>query len=350
MKRITLSGTPEDIGFQHGRLLSEEINQTISFYRDWFLIHLGDEERILESAGTFKQKIHSYNPDFGIEIEHIALGARISEPLWLYAMNSRSEMVVTQNASECTAVVFPQHHLIGQTWDWAKFLEGKFVIMEIVYPSGLKILQLTEAGIIGKIGMNNRGLGQTLNILRMMDAGLNGIPVHIVMRAVLESNSLEDALSAITRAGNGKASNLILAQGRRAVDVEFAGNETFRHEIKGQVYIHTNHYRHAPESAQVPEDSLVDSIRRYQVADELSSKATGFTLEEMISILSNRSHPQHTILCDFEPSEFGGIGDCGTLATIVMDLKGLSMKVRIGNPSADTFSIDAFTNFYFSSM
>jgi isopenicillin-N N-acyltransferase-like protein len=54
--------------------------------------------------------------------------------------------------------------MIGQTWDWAQRLEGHFVVMEIQFPSGHKLTQLTEAGIIGKIGFNNCGLGVTLNI------------------------------------------------------------------------------------------------------------------------------------------------------------------------------------------
>jgi isopenicillin-N N-acyltransferase-like protein len=348
MRKITLSGTPQEIGFQHGRSLSEEIHHNISFYKAWFLLHLGDENKVLESAETFKQKITSFNPDFGTEIDHIALGAEVPEPLWLYALNSRSELVVTQNPAECTAVVFPEQYLLGQTWDWAKNLEGNFVIMEIIFPSGHKIIQLTEAGIIGKIGLNNQGLGQTLNILRMMDVGLEGIPVHITMRAVLESSTLESALSEIDRSGHGKASNLILSQNGEAVNVEFAGDETYLHEIEDQGYIHTNHYRHAPESVRVPEDSLVDSVARYTTSDENRRRLTKFTPEDMVSILSDRSHPEHNILCDFEPFEFGGIGDCGTLATIVMDLNNLFMEVRVGNPSSNVFSEDEFKRFDFS--
>jgi len=349
MKKIPLHGSPEEIGFQHGSMLTEQIHLNIDFYKAWFLSNLGDEDIVLKAASSFKDKIQTYNPDFASEIDHIALGADVSDPLWVYALNSRTELVVTQQINECTAIVFPHHHLIGQTWDWAQFLEDKFVVMEINFPSGHKILQLTEAGIIGKIGLNNKGLGQTLNILRFLNSNLDGVPIHIVLRAVLESNTLDNALDAISRSGLGKASNIILAWNGMAMDVEFAWADSYHHEINSDVYIHTNHYLHAPDSVRVADDSYANSLGRFTTAVELGSSVNGYSSQDMISILSDRSNPEHPILSDFTPSSLKGMGDCGTLATVVMDLKNLTMKVRTGNPSSSSHSFQEFAEFHISS-
>ena len=225
-QRITLSGSPEEIGLQHGRLLSEQIHRNIEFYKPIFLANLGDEAQVFQSSERIKEHIKAFNPDYVTEIDHLALGADVSEPLWLYALNARTELALTKQSDECTAMVFPQHKIIGQTWDWAQPLEDNSVVMEIQFPSGHKILQLTEAGIIGKIGLNNRGLGLTLNILWLRDRELSGVPIHIVLRAVLESQTLDDARQAINRSGGGNASNIIAAQAGRAFDVEFAGIDT----------------------------------------------------------------------------------------------------------------------------
>lgn len=164
LEKITVSGSPEEIGFQHGKLLAESIHQVIDFYKPIFISNLSSEASVLAAAERFKARIKAFNPNYIKEIDHISLGAEVTEPLWLYALNSRTELALTKNLNECTAIVFPEHNMIGQTWDWAQRLEGHFVVMEIQFPSGHKLTQLTEAGIIGKIGFNNCGLGVTLNI------------------------------------------------------------------------------------------------------------------------------------------------------------------------------------------
>ena len=343
-EKISLSGSPEEIGFLHGRLLSEQIHRNIEFYKPIFLANLGDEAQVLQSAGRFKEHIKAFNPDYSTEIDHLALGAEVSEPLWLYALNARTEMALTKQSCECTAMVFPQHNIIGQTWDWAQPLEDNSVIMEIQFPSGHKILQLTEAGIIGKIGLNNRGLGLTLNILWLLVRVLFGVPIHIVLRAVLESQTLDDARKAINRSGGGKVSNIIVAQAGHAFDAEFDGVEPVYHDIQDEVYTHTNHYIHSTK-IQLDEIERANSIARYKKAVEELSKVEDFTTQEMISILSDQLNGDDSILAAYRPEPKIGMGTCGTLATIVMDLEKRSMKVRKGNPSSLSFSVDSFTEF-----
>ena len=342
-RKITLSGSPEEIGLQHGKLLSEQIHRNIEFYKPIFLANLGGEAQVLQSTGRIKEHIKAFNPKYITEIDHIALGAEVSEPLWLYAINARTELALTKHYTECTAMVFPQHNIIGQTWDWAQPLEDNSVIMEILFPSGHRILQLTEAGIIGKIGLNNCGLGLTLNILWILDRVLVGVPIHIVLRAVLESQTLEGARNAIIRSGVGKASNIIVAQAGHAFDIEFDGIDTYYHVIQDEVYTHTNHYIHSVKSIQIDETERANSIARYKKAVEELSKVGEFSTQEMISILSDQSNEENSILTAYKPDTQLGRGYCGTIATIVMDLEKRIMKVRKGNPSSPSFSIDSFT-------
>jgi isopenicillin-N N-acyltransferase-like protein len=342
MEKIILTGSPEDIGFQHGKMLGDKIHRNIAFYRDIFLGNLESETQVLELAASFKKRIEAFNPNYVTEIDHIAKGAGISEPLWLYALNSRTELAITEFANECTAVAFPRHNIIGQTWDWAQHLETHSVIMEIIFPSGDKILQLTEAGIIGKTGLNNKGLGLTLNLLRVENQKLTGVPVHILMRAVLESRNLEGANGIINRSRHGRASNFILSQSGRAINVEFSAGETNFHQIRGEAYAHTNHYLHTQKSAQIAEMSYADSLGRYVRAREMLNSLKEFSASEMISILSDQSNREHSILSNHEPHPIKAMGNCGTLATIIMDLENRTMKVRKGNPKSASFSIEDF--------
>jgi isopenicillin-N N-acyltransferase-like protein len=347
LDKITLSGTPEEIGFQHGEILAEQIHQNIGFYRPLILQNFADEAQALKITQRFKERIQALNPDYVTEIDHIAMGAQVDEPLWVYALNARTELTLTKTTNECTAVVFPQEQLIGQTWDWSHHLEEGFVVMEIQFPSGHKILQLTEAGIIGKIGMNNRGLGQTLNILWMVDKVLSGVPVHVLLRAILETSSLEGAQQVIERSDRGKASNIIVAQRGQAFDVEFAGEDIFTHDILTDYYVHTNHYLHSPQPIVLDQSDPMNSHTRYGAAVDRLKESTSYTMDALIKALSDQSHETYPILRKYKVDSIEAMGYCGTLATVVMDLKNLTMKVRNGNPSSPGFSADEFDMFGF---
>ena len=69
---ITLSGTPEEIGSQHGEILRDKIHSTVSWYKN---IISKDEKRILKLCTHFKSVIEQFNPLYAAEIEAIAAGA-----------------------------------------------------------------------------------------------------------------------------------------------------------------------------------------------------------------------------------------------------------------------------------
>jgi isopenicillin-N N-acyltransferase-like protein len=345
IKRIRLSGTPEEIGFQHGKILAKQIRHNIDFYRHLLKANLGTDDQVLQETKRIKERITEFNPEYIKEIDHIALGAEILEPLWVYALNSRTELALTRLDGECSAIVFPQQRIIGQTWDWSQSLSDGFVIMQIDSPSGHKILQLTEAGIIGKIGLNNQGLGVTLNILWTRDLVLRGVPIHILLRAVLDSRSLEESRAAVNRSMSGKASNIIVTQVGSAYDVEFLGEYAFIFDITQPAYAHTNHYIHLDDPALRIETESESSETRHKKATSEFDRLERFNADEMISILSDRTGGEKSILAAFKPDKHTEMGYCGTLATVVMDLDNGSMLVRKGNPSMRNFSVDSFSEY-----
>ncbi|MHA2183730.1 MAG: C45 family autoproteolytic acyltransferase/hydrolase, partial [Promethearchaeota archaeon] len=165
---LDVTGSSEEIGTQHGKLLKNRINQAIEFYTD-VSKNLDEDGResnrkyILNSAKNFKNKIRAYNSDYSIEIESIAEAADV-DPLWIYAINSRSEIMsnMDDGSTECTALYFNNPPVLGQNWDWAADFEDLALIMRLTKPDGHKILQVTEPGMLGKIGFNNSGIGVCL--------------------------------------------------------------------------------------------------------------------------------------------------------------------------------------------
>ncbi|MHA2170463.1 MAG: C45 family autoproteolytic acyltransferase/hydrolase, partial [Candidatus Kariarchaeaceae archaeon] len=101
---IRLSGTPSEIGLQHGKLLKNRIIKTIDYYRRVFKF---DQSKVLEQAAHFREQIAELSQDYMREIEGIAKGATVN-PLWIYALNARTEILRNANIfmSECTALYF----------------------------------------------------------------------------------------------------------------------------------------------------------------------------------------------------------------------------------------------------
>jgi isopenicillin-N N-acyltransferase-like protein len=342
---ISLSGTPDEIGYQHGQLLREQIHQNIAFYQSVFLKNLKDSSRILKVARSYQEAIQAYNPNFNLEIDHIALGAGVTEPLWLYALNARTELSMVGDIQECTAVVCPKEDLIGQTWDWADQLEDKFFLMEISFSDGHQILQLSEAGIIGKIGMNNQGLGVTLNFLYDPHTEASTVPIHILLRQVLQCRSLEEAVNAAQRSGIGKASNLIITQSGQAVDIEFAGDIMKIHQISDEYYVHTNHCIHAKDPDVLEEEVLLNSTTRRNTALKILENSSSYQPQTLMEVFSDQNNDTKSILAKYKPDPDDLLGEIGTLATIIMNLDQRTILVRRGNPDNSTFSINNFVEY-----
>ncbi|MEW6672491.1 MAG: C45 family peptidase [Thermodesulfobacteriota bacterium] len=326
--KISIEGSPEERGFSQGSRLSGRIHRTVEFYATIFN---RTESEIFSRAKHFKQKIKGFRPDYAAEIEALAAGAAV-DPLWIYALNARTE-ILAMSATECTSLYFSDARLLGQNWDWAHALEELLVLMEIRRPDGSAILMLTEPGIIGKIGMNSHGLGVCLNILRI-GKQLDGVPVHILLRAILESESIVTAQAAVTQSGLGKASSIMVGDRfGKSLNVELAGDESFALPPAGRVRIHTNHYLARPLNADA--GIFRCSYARQRMAEKLLSGEPSLSLETMKQVLRDRSDKDLPIYRKYIPHPV--TQTIGTVCTVIMDLANLQMHIKKGNSAAARF-------------
>jgi isopenicillin-N N-acyltransferase-like protein len=333
-REIDIAGTAYERGVMHGTQLRSEIADALDFYRDIFKL---PAESVLNQAAHFHRVITAFNPDYSEEIRGIADGSE-QELLWIVALNARTEILaLTRNTSinECTSMCFPDRPVLGQNWDWGERLEALCAVMRISRPDGHVIRMLGEPGIIGKIGMNNAGLGVCLNILTL-SGGLDGVPVHVMLRAILDCKSADEAASVIDRAPTGKASNIIVADSSgHCFDTEFAGGETLDPGSIDGNFIHTNHY--LAREINAPDDPLFFNSRaRMNTATQRVSQSADYTAAKMIAILSDRSHEQFPIYRPYVPDEV--LQSVGTVATIVMDLSAKELHIRKGNDPDNRFT------------
>lgn len=332
-REIEISGTPRERGLMHGEQLREEIDQALSFYRQIFKL---SEKVVLEQAAYFQKTIEDFNPDYAEEISGIAQASG-QELLWIVALNARTEILAlsgTTSVNECTSMCFTNAPILGQTWDWGKPLEALCALFRITRSDGHVIRMLGEPGIIGKIGMNDAGLGVCLNILTL-GGRLDGVPIHVILRAILDCRSVEEALAIIERSPKGKSSNIIVAdKSGNCFDMEFAGDETFLPISLNGAYAHTNHY--LGKEINASDDPLfLNSRTRMNKVVERISQTTEHTAEAIKDILSDQSDDLFPIYRRYIPDDV--LLEVGTVATIIMDLTRSEFHIRKGNDPASDF-------------
>jgi isopenicillin-N N-acyltransferase-like protein len=193
--------------------------------------------------------------------------------------------------------------------------------------------------------MNNQGLGVTLNYLYDPYTDFSAVPIHILLRQVLECRSLDEAQSEAQRSGTGKASNLIVAQSGQAVDIEFAGEVMKIQDVTDNYYVHTNHCLHAKPADNLEEDVLLNSTTRRDTAMKILNNSSSYLPQTLMEVFSDQSNDTMSILAKYKPDPDDQLGDVGTLATIIMNLEKRTMQVRIGNPDNNTFSINVYDEY-----
>jgi len=327
---IKIQGGPEDRGRQQGDLLKERIHKTIDFYKKQFLI---PEDDILRIANQFRDSTKAFREDLYLEIEAMAQAAG-ADPLWIYALHGRTELL-NLNPMECTTFAFRKQRLIGQNWDWDLEVEELAVILDIEKEDGHRIITMTEPGMIGKIGMNSCGLGVCLNFMSIEDYRPYGVPLHVILRTVLDSKTMDEALSSIEPHVLGKVGNILMADGTgRVEDMEIGGDEFHSIPVE-DLFAHTNHFL-----TKVDYDLQLfpNTLGRYRRAKELLQMLQVPSVQSMKDILRDRADEEHPI-CRKRFSHPWLTDDTSiTVTSIIMDLKNLQFHITRGNPFDNPFS------------
>lgn len=103
---------------------------------------------------------------------------------------------------------------------------------------------LLQPGIVGKIGFNSCSLGVCLNAIRAKPVDENLLPVHIILRLLLEQSSLTDALELVSALGGCASSQHILIAspyGSRSLELSPLSTVHVAEDSSGLI-IHTNHF------------------------------------------------------------------------------------------------------------
>jgi len=340
MEFVTLQGDAEDIGQQHGKLLKDRVVAMWEFYsRILFSNRLG----LLEDLGNqYLEAITAFDNDYRCEIEALSEGAGLLN--WQIAvLNARTEILhlirERMGSTECTGLYSPGDRVLAQNWDWMKQLESLFVVMQINKEEGHQILQISEPGIIGKIGLNSSGLGVCLNIIAGGSSPI-AVPVHILLRYILDSTDIGQVLERIQNTRLGTYSHIMMADKHgRSVSMEFCGTEMEVVDYGDDTPFHTNHFvsglKNGWDGAGDPR--YANSIARHRRGREmLAGLGQKPGIDKLKSILTDTDDEKYPICREYVE---GTVAKVGTVSSIVMDLPNRALHVTKGNPRQHPYHI-----------
>ncbi|KAK6396801.1 hypothetical protein LTR65_008699 [Meristemomyces frigidus] len=203
MLQITCSGTPYEIGLKHGQEAKVQVSRSMKFYAGMFQETAKMSwPKVQDLAMTFEPVMRRKWPAYLEEMNGVAEGAGV-ELADIIALNVRTEIAFGLFSDGCTALSWKTNDasFLAQNWDWMEAQKENLIILTIEQQGKPTIKMVTEAGLIGKIGLNSAGVGVCLNAIRVKGMDPTRIPCHLGLRMVLESNSREEAVQTLEKYG-----------------------------------------------------------------------------------------------------------------------------------------------------
>jgi isopenicillin-N N-acyltransferase-like protein len=360
---IELDGSAQERGRAYGSLARTRVERSITTYARLFAFCGIDWAAAQRRAAGYRELIGDLDADLLAEIEGIAAGAGRT-PEEILALNARTEIlpptypgephpewkrIASANVAggvpdwgECTAIAVKPAAgatggtLLAQNWDWLGAQRDALVVLRIRGADGRSRLTLTEAGMLAKIGLNDRGFGVCLNILRSRDDGRRpGVPVHVLLRALLGCGSVAEAVALASKLSFGGSSNVLCADAggdSAALELSPAGLHVVRGA--GSTLCHTNHFV-APEAA-ASEAALapsLSSVPRLQRAQAIAAAMPGrIGLDELKRLLRDEADGFLSI-CRHPDPALAPEARIESVASVIMELAAGVMHVAPDVPS-----------------
>jgi isopenicillin-N N-acyltransferase like protein len=263
---LELSGSPYDMGYQHGSTYAEAIHHfaeervKLSGEEAWTGRNL-PRAQVLALAEACLDEHRHYSPNLVKELQGMADATKISMAE-LLIVNGFTDFIDTVfkvggtlptktpahiGADNCTVFTVPDHKtqghkgFYGQTWDMHDTATPHVILIHGKPKNAPEFFAFTTVGCVGMIGMNEAGISLGINNLMGSD-GQIGVMWPFVVRKALEQSNMDDALKCITQAKLAGAHNYMLFDKTgRGYNIEAMSTKNYITELKDEALVHTNH-------------------------------------------------------------------------------------------------------------
>jgi len=355
---IEVEGDSYTRGVQIGKASKQRIALSLSVYRQTFKLCDITWQQAMKKASQYHELVESNYPALLEEINGIAVGSGF-DAADLFTLNCRTEIlppnfladaidnkentITSADAyiNECTS--FAINHTaekqvwLSQNWDWIGLQREALVVVRAKNEHGEQFITVTEAGMLAKIGLNQFGFGMCLNILRSLDDGKEpGLPVHLLLRVLLECKTVQQATKIVNTANFASSSNVMIAdQSGAMANLELSPHGVQALSAVNNTLCHTNHFLHPSlaENETALAANLASVSRLVKAQETLPSLQD---LDDIKSLLSDTSNGLASI-CRFADTQLPPIAQIETITAVIMNLSNLDLWVSDAQPSVSPF-------------
>jgi len=361
---VSVAGSALERGVRIGQLTQSKVAYSLDTYERLFALCDITWAQAVQQGLGYLDALSALSPNYLEELQGIAQGASVDFES-LLALNCRTEILpsnflskalllsdkphVVEKASqlcpnatvnECTSFAVAgaeQNFWLAQNWDWCGLQRNAMSVIESHIHDGLCHLTVTESGMLAKIGMNSHGLAITLNILRSdKDGAAEGVPVHFLLRSLLDCESVEHCIDLVTAMKFSSSSNVMVldANGQIAsFELSPYGVKVLNASEDG--LCHTNHFLHdALESHDVGRPGNESTINRLNRAN--ASVHPQMSKADIVDLLSDQSDGLESI-CRFGDPTFPPIAQIETVTAVIMNTADKTLSVSAAQPSLSEF-------------
>jgi predicted choloylglycine hydrolase len=245
---MLLEGTPYEIGLRHGQLQHESIRA----FLDDRLARINAVlpapvtlDALAPAIGRYRAVIEARLPAMHQELLGLAQGAAISldEALLLQLRRELVGYSKFRTGGDCTTLARrgPDGVTLAQTIDLNGDMERELSALRVRHSgSGRTVLLASFTGLLGYLGMNDRGLAIGLNLVLGGEWG-PGIPGYMAIRHLLDhAASVDECLALLRGLPLSSSRSLTICDRSRLVVVEYIKDEM--RVLEGEVLVHTNHF------------------------------------------------------------------------------------------------------------
>ena len=341
---LELSGSPSELGEGHGEQQRAQIREYSERFLEWLLRHsvfAQCEQDVWEKWLPQVAANERVAPHLVEEMRGIARGAGVSFER-IFLLNSILDLVsfcyleMGVNFG-CTSFAVAREAetartLVGQTYDMPELHQDYLVLLRLTPQLGPRQLVFSFAGVVGAGGLNEAGIGLSINFLSCRDVGMGRLH-SCVVREVLASASLGEALTApVVPPRAGGAHYLVGDDHGNVVSVETTGQQFQAIYPEGNAFGHTNHYLSAAlkDREVIRPQAIGSSLARYASLNRYLREASEqLNLAQLQELTRNHTSFPRSICAHGSAQEATGFRS-RTLAAMVHVLNDRVMYVTGG--------------------
>jgi len=278
-----------------GREMGETFKATIERMADELELAKKLNPLSVERLRVMEERVAERYPDLLDEMRGIAEGSKL-DYLEVLAYN-----FLTSTAWACTNIAFRDTEegvAIGKTNDIGEGKAYYHVLLDLTFPSGLRIMNFTWPGTIwSNAGVNSYGIAQAGASVGIESVDCHGLESNLLQRIILEnSTTIDEAVDIITSYPiKNHAANITVADGENLVVVEKGVSESSLRFPQGGAIFATNHWvtpRMCPACHFSSSEFEQNTLARWSNLERLVAESQGnHSVERIKEILRDHSDP-----------------------------------------------------------